>query len=175
MIDMNLLWAERDKLEPCEGLPFELFEWISTVVPIPNVDLLVFNNQNEILLSWRDDEYYGKGWHLPGGCIRFKESIEDRIQKTAIAELGTRVETSGVPIATREMIMGKDDLMPIKRSHHIAMLFECRVPDDYNIDNRDLSETDAGYLKWFKVVPDNMLEVHNIYNDMFIKYDLYDK
>lgn len=41
-----------------------------------NVDLLIKNvSSNETLLTWREDEYYGPGWHVPGGIVRFKETI----------------------------------------------------------------------------------------------------
>lgn len=172
MWEVEKLWEERAKINPNEGLPFELFEWISSMVPIPNVDLLILNDDNQLLLSWRDDEYYGKGWHLPGGCIRFKETIAERIQKTSLAEIGSEVITDKNPIVTREMIMGLDAIEPYKRAHHIAMLFECRLPKHFVIDNRGKKEQDAGYLKWFNKVPDDMLKVHDIYNDVFEKYKL---
>jgi len=172
MFDMNYLWEERWKINPSEGLPFELFEWISTLVPIANVDLLILNNSGEILLSWRDDEYYGKGWHLPGGCIRFKETSEERIQKTAINELGTQVILKKDSIATRDMIMGEKSEEPIKRSHHVATLYECRLPDSFVINNGNLCEKDAGFLKWFAKIPENILDVHHIYNDVFEAYKL---
>ena len=61
------------------GLPENLFLLISSLVPIPNVDLLITNEKNQILLSWRDDEFYGKGWHIPSGCIRFGVTLQQRI------------------------------------------------------------------------------------------------
>ena len=172
MWDVDKLWLERQKIDPTEGLPCEVFEWISSMVPIANVDLLILNDKKEILLSWRDDEYYGKGWHIPGGCIRFKETIEERIQRTAETEIGTRVITDYVPIATREVIMGKGQAVPIKRAHHIAILYECRLPDDFQISNEGKDEQEAGYLKWFSEIPENILHVHKVYFDVLAKYQL---
>lgn len=170
MQDTDNLWVEREKINPTEGLPFEVFEWISSMVPIANVDLLILNNKNEILLSWRDDEYFGKGWHLPGGCIRFKETLQERIQKTAESEIGTKVITNYEPIATREVIVGKEQDMPIKRAHHIAILYECHLPDGFEISNEGKEEQMAGYLKWFSEIPENILQVHEVYFDVFKKY-----
>ena len=172
MWDIDNLWHEREKINPTEGLPFEVFEWISSMVPIANVDLLILNDKNEVLLSWRDDEYYGKGWHIPGGCIRFKETLEQRIQKTAESEIGTRVITDYKPIATREVIVGKGQDTPIKRAHHIAILYECRLPDGFEIANEDKDEQTAGYLKWFSEVPENILQVHEAYFDVMDEYGL---
>lgn len=171
MIDYEKLWQERNSLTPYDGLPFELFEWISSVVPIPNVDLLITNDKGEILLSWRDDEYYGQGWHLPGGCIRFKETIEERIQKTALNEIGTEVITDSIPIAVKNMIMGDREGQPIKRAHHVAMLIKCALPEGFVVDNKEKKEKDAGYLKWFDRIPEDILKVHDIYFDVFKKMD----
>ena len=57
-----------------QDLPEELFRFISTISPLVNVDLLIKDDTNRTLLTWRDDEHYGAGWHVPGGIIRFKES-----------------------------------------------------------------------------------------------------
>lgn len=172
MIDTNELWNERRIMNPNEGLPLALFEWISSVTPIPNVDLLIVNENGEILLSWRDDEYYGKGWHLPGGCIRFKETIAERIQKTALNELGTNVIVGEQPIVVKDMIMGIGKDEPCKRAHHVAMLFECRLPHGYEVNNSEKKEQDAGYLRWFKNIPNNTLSVHHIYDEEFRKRGL---
>lgn len=66
------------------GLGTELFLFSSTLIPVVNVDLLLTNSKHEILLAWRDDPHTGKGWHIPGGCVRFKEKLMDCVQKTAI-------------------------------------------------------------------------------------------
>lgn len=172
MWNVDNLWMEREKINPTEGLPLEIFEWISSMVPIANVDLLILNERKEILLSWRDDEYYGQGWHIPGGCIRFKETIEDRLQKTAKSEIGTKVITDYVPIATREVIMGKGQAFPVKRAHNISILYECRLPNGFKITNKDKEEKTAGYLRWFREIPENILQVHDVYFDIFMKYQL---
>lgn len=172
MWNIDDLWLERKNINPTEGLPLEVFEWISSMVPIANVDLLILNEKNEILLSWRDDVYYGKGWHIPGGCIRFKETLDERIQKTAESEIGTRVITDYKPIAIREVIVGRKQDTPIKRAHHIAILYECRLPDGFEIANEGKNEQAAGYLKWFSEIPENILQVHDVYFDVMDKYGL---
>ena len=61
-----------DGIHPEQGLGEELFLTVSSLVPIVNVDLLVYNDKGQFLLTKRDDPYCGRGWHVPGGCIRFK-------------------------------------------------------------------------------------------------------
>ena len=74
-----------------EGLPLDVFYFISQLTPLINVDLLVKNSQGQVLLTWRDDQFHGPAWHIPGGIIRFKERIETRIAKVAQSELGAKV------------------------------------------------------------------------------------
>lgn len=71
---------EQENIDPRKGLPEDLF-FATSLIPLVNVDLFVHEGK-KILLSWRDDEFHGKGWHIPGGCIRLKETCEDRIQLT---------------------------------------------------------------------------------------------
>ena len=55
-----------DKLElniqdPKVGLPDEIFYMVSRLTPLVNVDLIIYSSENEILFTWRDDQYAGKG------------------------------------------------------------------------------------------------------------------
>ena len=77
---------------------------VSSMTPIVNVDLFITDEKGRLLLSWRDDRYCGQGWHIPGGCLRFKEKLEDRIKQTAIKELGTEVTYDNIPMAVLENI-----------------------------------------------------------------------
>ena len=36
------------------------------------------------MFLWRDDEQCGAGWHLPGGCVRLKETLEQRLHVCAM-------------------------------------------------------------------------------------------
>src|SRR5438105_4861558 len=49
------------------GLPPEVFLFLSRVTPLLNVDLLIQDDRGRTLLTWRDDEFFGAGWHVPGG------------------------------------------------------------------------------------------------------------
>jgi colanic acid biosynthesis protein WcaH len=50
-----------------------------------NVDLFISDDQGRVLLTWRDDEIFGAGWHIPGGMIRYKETA-GRASRPTIAE-----------------------------------------------------------------------------------------
>ena len=77
--------------DPTLGLPLDVFLFISRISPLVNVDLLVQDERGRTLLAWRDDPYAGSGWHVPGGILRFQETIETRIRKVAETEIGTEV------------------------------------------------------------------------------------
>ena len=56
------------------------------------------------MFSWRDDEQCGAGWHLPGGCVRLKETLEQRLHVCAKSELGTDVLCDMKPVLITENI-----------------------------------------------------------------------
>lgn len=144
---------------PSKGLPEEVFLFASRIVPMANVDLLIKDEKGRTLLSWRDDQYCGKGWHLPGGVIRFKETMKERLEKVAETELGAKVKFEPKPIAVNEIMIKSKT-----RGHFISLLYKCYLSSNFVPENKGLKETDAGYLKWHAACPDNLLKWHyNIY------------
>ena len=167
-----------DNINPKNGMPLDLFEFSTTLLPFVNVDLFIHSKDNQFLLSWRDDVHYGTGWQIPGGIIRMTETIDERIQKTAIKEIGCTVEYDREPIIVYENIIQKhrDGLKnQLERAHNIALLFRCRLPDNYLINNGKLKETEEGYLRWFDYFPETLLECHKmlkkygVMNQWFVK------
>lgn len=65
----------KNELKPEKGLPEPVFEFVSSVTPMVNVDLLVRDENNRILLSWREDKFSGNVWHIPGGIIDRKSVV----------------------------------------------------------------------------------------------------
>lgn len=156
-------------IHPELGLGEELFLQISSLVPIVNVDLLVYNDNGQFLLARRDDPHCGKGWHVPGGCIRFKETCEERIRKVAQKELGiSQISFDKNPIKVFEII--EHEHRPIEnqneRAHFITLVYKCYVDDSYKINNGNLIEEDAGYIKWFDKLPDDLLKIQNCYREI---------
>ena len=144
--------------KPSLGLPEEVFLFISRMTPMVNVDLLIKDENGRTLLSWRDDKFAGRGWHVPGGIIRFKEKIETRLLKIAEKEIGTTVKFNPVPIAVNQ-ILCKNKV----RGHFISILYQCYLSSSFIPENKGLKEADLGYLKWHQSCPDNLIKVHNIY------------
>lgn len=107
-------------------LPEELFLFLSRVTPLVNVDLLIQDHSGRTLLTWRSDRFYGPGWHVPGGIIRFQETAANRVRAVAQRELGTAVECDAAPVLVHENIMPSRR----ERGHFISLLYRCRLASD---------------------------------------------
>ena len=166
-INEAINFLEKQIKNPSVGLPEEVFLFISKITPLVNVDLLIKDEKGRTLLSWRDD-IHGKGWHIPGGIVRFKEKLEKRIKKVAKTEIGTAVEFESAPMAINQIICEHDT-----RGHFISFLYKCFLSNKYVLKNKGLSEKDKGYLKWHDSCPENLINVHDIYKK-FIQGDSYD-
>ena len=151
------------------GLGKELFVFISSLTPIVNVDLLVYNSKGQFILSRRNDAHCGNGWHVPGGCIRFKESVESRIRKVAEAELNLiDFQFDKEPLKIFEIICNahRDISNQDERAHFITLVYKCYAPDSYKIDNTGKSECDECFLKWFDKLPDDLLDIQQCYKEI---------
>ncbi|MCX7704681.1 MAG: NUDIX domain-containing protein [bacterium] len=144
--------------KPEIGLPDEIFLFVTRIVPMVNVDLLIKDGRNRTLLAWRDDPYNGKGWHIPGGIVRYKEKLMERVIKVAESEIGAPVEFEPEPIAINEIILPQRT-----RGHFISFLYKGFLPETFEPPNYGLSEKDNGYLKWHNFCPENLIRVHEIY------------
>jgi ADP-ribose pyrophosphatase YjhB (NUDIX family) len=159
MTHINKLIDELDEIikNPNSGLPEEVFLFTSRITPIVNVDLIIRNNNNETLLTWRGGDYYSPGWHIPGGIVRYKESMHERINHVAKIELGTEVEFSSSPIMVNEVIRSPERL---NRGHFVSFLFECELKKP------PIQQEKYGEYKWFKECPTNIIPVHTMYKDV---------
>ncbi|HEC73617.1 MAG TPA: NUDIX hydrolase [Methylophaga aminisulfidivorans] len=143
---------------PKKGLPQSVFYFITRLTPMVNVDLLIKDKNNRTLLAWRDDEFAGAGWHVPGGIVRYKETLEQRIQQVALTEIGQKVQYDSKHIALNEIHRTHST-----RGHFISFLYSCSIGDAFVPNNEGLKRTDAGYLAWHERCPDNLIAVHKMY------------
>lgn len=61
--------------DPRKELPDEVFLFISRITPLINVDLLIENEKNHTLLTWRKDKYHTAGWHIPEVLFDLKKLL----------------------------------------------------------------------------------------------------
>ena len=122
---------ERELGNPSEGLPEDVFLFITRNTPMVNVDLLIKDEKGRTLLSWRDDSLHEPSWHVPGGIIRYKEKMKERLQKVAETEIGTKIKFEPEPIAFNEII-----LQQRTRGHFISFLYKGKLTSDFVPEDR---------------------------------------
>jgi len=145
---------------PSAGLPEDLFLFISEITPLVNIDLLIQNERRQTLLTWRDDEYYGPGWHVPGGIVRFKETLSHRINTVAQKELGAKIAFNDIPLAINETIHPTRKA----RGHFISLLYKCTLLSPLDDKSRYTRDTPKpGQWAWHDKCPDNIISIHEIY------------
>jgi ADP-ribose pyrophosphatase YjhB (NUDIX family) len=149
---------------PEGGLPEEVFLFVSRITPLVNVDLLIQDDAGRTLLTWRDDEYFGQGWHIPGGVIRYKETFAARIRACALQELGAEVSFEPFPLLVLETIRDHRS-----RGHFISLLYRCRLltPLDEFLQPEASYPPRAGAWRWHQVSPPDLLDVQAPYKRFF--------
>lgn len=163
-MDMQEAIATLDEIASAsEGdLPEELFFFVSRLTPLVNVDLLIQDDEKRTLLTWRDDEIFGRGWHLPGGVIRYKERAVDRIEKCAEEELGVAVDYETSPTLIVETAEERRT-----RGHFISLLYRCRLRTEPDSQRQAGAEPNIGEWQWHSACPENILKVQRVYRPYF--------
>ena len=145
---------------PSQGLPEELFLLVSRITPLVNVDLLIKDQRGQTLLTWRDDGYFPAGWHIPGGIVRYKERLADRIEAVAISELGSKVTFKEVPLAVNEVILPSMR----NRAHAVSFLYECLLTGAPNEQLKyHQGSPQPGQWAWYGQCPEDLISVHQMY------------
>jgi len=144
------------------GLPEEIFLLVSRLTPLVNVDLLIKNCGDETLLTWRDDSFDKPGWHIPGGIIRFKENMPDRVRAVAALELEAEVIFNPAPVAINEI----KHATRMERGHFISFLFACTLK---NAPAERLKYAGGvpqpGAWAWHRTCPEDLIPIHEIYRE----------
>ena len=104
---------------PKKGLDHPIFDALCGVVPFVACELVIVGPQG-MLLTWRQDRWW-KGWHFPGGILRYRENFEDRIAKVASSELGIRI--------TDYKLIFPINFNKSKRCHAVSLVFLCHTDD----------------------------------------------
>jgi ADP-ribose pyrophosphatase YjhB (NUDIX family) len=145
---------------PRERLPTPVFHLVSELTPLVNVDLLIQDEGGRTLLTWRADAFYGPGWHVPGGIVRFKETFATRIALVAHTELGCTVTAGAAPLSLREVMSPSRDV----RGHFISLLYACRLTSMPAVHLAAGSgPRESGQWQWHTQCPDDLISAHDMY------------
>ena len=138
-----------------EGLGKELYEAVSRLTPSVSVELIIkCPNENRTLLVWRDDGLYGPGWHIPGGVVRFKETMEARALLTLKNELGLANTKIPEPIGLHEIFNAQRDV----RGHFLSIVFKIILDEPLNAKLESGPNPVEGHWKWFRNCPPNLIK-----------------
>ena len=152
--DVGLVRKWFDEIDAANGIGEELYLAISQLTPSINVDLIVKSDDGKkTLLTWRDDRYYGPGWHVPGGVIRFKEKMLDRVHKVAKKELQRQLSTVNGPVGFHEMFNQVRDV----RGHFISFVYEVTLSDPPPAGQGAAEVPTNGQWQWFETCPENLI------------------
>lgn len=125
--------------QPHLGLPQEVFNALVKIVPFIACELAIVNDKKEFLLTWRNDKYW-RGWHFPGGLLRFRESFDERIQAVAQKELDIYI--------SNYTFLRPFNYLGGPCGHIVSLLFLCQTPDAPKNG------------RWFKKAPKNIIKHH---------------
>lgn len=152
---------------PQRGLGEDWFLTISSLTPMVNVDLLLQRSGStgrETLLTWRDDAFY-RGWHFPGGVVRFQEDLGTRVKRVALTELGQSVTKIEGPLVVRNIVNPSRRL----RGHFVSLLFRAEL-DGEPVHERAAASgnsAEAGQWHWFEFPPTSLIPQHREYERFF--------
>lgn len=104
---------------PHKGLPQAIFDSLVNIVPFIACELVIVN-KGGILLTWREDKFW-RGWHIPGGLMRFRDSFHERIKKVAAKELGVNIK--------KYKFLFPINYIDDSRGHTVSLVFLCQIDD----------------------------------------------
>lgn len=140
----------------------EVFELVSSLTPMVNVDLLVKDPEGRSLLAWRNDQHTGRGWHIPGRVLRFKETLRDCLDSLIRSEFRTALPYDFIPLMVAEVLNQGGAV----RGHFISILFAGSLPSGHVPNNGSIAEGEPGYLRWHDCAPEDLLSWHDMYRDI---------
>lgn len=115
------------------------------------VGILIFNENNEVLLGQRLNSHGAHQWETPGGHLEFGESFET----CAIRE--TKEET-GLIIHDPQFCYLSNDFFETENKHYVTILMRAACPPNQAVSN--LEPHKRGGWQWF--------DFHNLPTNLFV-------
>ena len=146
-----------------------LYHFCSALMPSVNVDVILRDEEDRFLLSWRDDEFYGPGWHVPGGVLRHKETLASRLVQVLERELSIEcvdlTDHLADPVQVREVFHPERCV----RGHFLSILFDFKL-SQVNPGLRPKEVISKGQIEFFRSPPESLIKEHvRLYGDYFAK------
>lgn len=121
---------------------------------------LVIKDPKGVLLSNRQIEPYKSFWHLPGGRVRFRESLSQAITRIAREETGLKVKMDKL-LGSMEFLR---ETQNGRKRHTVSLVFMARKLSGQIKGSRQAQE-----VKYFKDRPKKMHPIHsNFLSSIFL-------
>lgn len=138
-------------------LSLEDFKFIYSKVPRLCVDLLI-KNEKGVLLTLREIKPYKGFWHLPGGTVLLRETLNQAVKRIAKDELGVEVLVEKQLTAIE---FSQNLPLPYKSTISIGFLVKIK---NYDIDLNN----QASKFNFFHKLPLKIIPSHK---DFILKYN----
>ncbi|MBY0310300.1 NUDIX domain-containing protein [Patescibacteria group bacterium] len=133
----------------------EEYTFIFNTVPRICVDMVIQEAHGKMLLTKRSIPPYEHFWHMPGGGIRFKETIAEAASRIAIKELGVDVRIVRTIGACEIM---DDDLSPTDPRHSISIVLEVEI-----VSGEPTTTDESSAVEFFDTPPEMMHPSHQAF------------
>lgn len=129
---------------------------MSHIRPLVGIGVLIFNDQNQILLGSRVNAHGSNVWGPPGGHLEFGESFE------ACACREVREEV-GLDISSPVFLAVTNDFFKEENKHYVSIFMKCFFPEGQMIQNLEPHKaTEWKWCDWDNLPPDLFLPLRNL-------------
>lgn len=112
-------------------LPHWLFLLGTYFFPQINIEVICKQPDGSFFLTWRDDQFQNRGWHIPGGIIRPNEQLIDRVKLTINDELPfLSLDGASFHLVGFSQVLSSP---PSIRSHFFSLVYVCNLSDFFHV------------------------------------------
>ena len=109
-------------------IPSQLYHDIISCMPIPCVDLMVYNFKGEILLTKRRHTPARGSWWFPGGRVLYRESRQEAVKRKLWQECAL-MPCAIEELGTHDLQLDRDD--DLGTAHSITTVYRVGVDDPH--------------------------------------------
>lgn len=121
--------------------PYGIFEkFLGKVVP-SSVEM-AFVRDHKVYLTWREDEFFGRGWHVPGSYISPGETVLQTCQRIAVREV------PGIDVSSARIVSAVNN-SGNPRFHDVSVVVGVEASGEPQSDGR-----------WFSEEPPDLIRAH---------------
>ena len=122
---------------------------IVELTPLVSIDLIVFNDKDEVLLGYRKNRPARDSWFVPGGKILKDERIHQAFRRISQAELGLELDPALANFKGVYEHLYRDNFAGVEgiSTHYIVLAHEFSLPAGTRIKG----DEQHAELRWWQV------------------------